>query len=116
MPTASRVIRGGLTSLRSVVSTVVRQVPGLRAVARLVPRVSTPRRLVWLARALEFDHHVEGPMKSVHDFTVKTIEGQEKSLGDYAGKALLIVNVASRCGLTQQYAGLEELHEKYADR
>jgi glutathione peroxidase len=54
--------------------------------------------------------------KSVHDFNVKTIRGQDKSLADYKGKVLLIVNVASECGYTPQYAGLEKLHEEYKDK
>jgi glutathione peroxidase len=54
--------------------------------------------------------------KSVHDFTVKTIKGSDKSLADYAGKVLLVVNVASECGLTPQYEGLEKLHEEYAKK
>ena len=54
--------------------------------------------------------------KSVHDFSVKTITGTNKSLADYKGKALLVVNVASACGLTPQYAGLEKLHETYGAR
>ena len=53
---------------------------------------------------------------SVHDFTVKTIKGADKSLADYAGKVLLVVNVASECGLTPQYEGLEKLHEEYAKK
>jgi len=54
--------------------------------------------------------------KTIYDFTEKTITGEKKSLADYKGKALLIVNVASRCGNTPQYAGLEKLHEEYAAR
>jgi len=57
-----------------------------------------------------------GNATSVHDFTVKTIKGGEKSLADYKGKVLLVVNVASECGLTPQYAGLETLHEEYAKK
>jgi glutathione peroxidase len=53
---------------------------------------------------------------SLYDFSVKTIDGAPKSLGDYRGKALLIVNVASQCGLTPQYKGLEHLQEAYARR
>lgn len=45
---------------------------------------------------------------------LKTISGDDASLGNYAGKVLLIVNVASKCGLTPQYDGLEKLHERYA--
>jgi len=55
-------------------------------------------------------------MEKVHDFTAATIDGNEKSLADFAGKTLLIVNVASQCGLTPQYKGLEELHRKYKGR
>eukprot|EP00835_Amoeboradix_gromovi_P003130 NODE_196_length_15381_cov_0.267243.p7 type:complete len:171 gc:universal NODE_196_length_15381_cov_0.267243:2399-2911(+) len=52
-------------------------------------------------------------IKSVHDFTVKGIEGKPQSLSSYKGKALLIVNVASNCGYTKQYTGLQEIQEKY---
>lgn len=52
---------------------------------------------------------------SVHDFTLTTIDGSERSLKDFAGKVLLIVNTASACGLTPQYAGLEKLHETHTD-
>ncbi len=54
--------------------------------------------------------------KTVHSFTMKTIDGDVKPLSDYKGKTLLIVNVASKCGFTPQYAGLEELYKKYKDR
>jgi len=55
-------------------------------------------------------------MSSVHDFTVKTIKGDSKKLADYKGKVLLIVNVASECGYTPQYDGLEKLYEQYKDK
>jgi glutathione peroxidase len=55
-------------------------------------------------------------MTTVHDFTVRTIAGTEQSLGDHRGKVLLIVNVASRCGLTPQYTALEALQRKHAAR
>jgi len=54
--------------------------------------------------------------KSIHDFTVKTIDGKEKSLADYKGRVLLVVNVASECGYTPQYEGLEKLHELYGSK
>ena len=53
---------------------------------------------------------------SIHDIPLRTLAGKDGSLGDYAGRALLVVNVASKCGLTPQYTGLEELHRTYAER
>jgi glutathione peroxidase len=53
---------------------------------------------------------------SLYDIPLTTLDGQPGSLSDLAGKALLVVNVASKCGLTPQYASLERLHERYADR
>jgi glutathione peroxidase len=53
---------------------------------------------------------------TVHDFTAKTIDGADVSLSDYHGKVLLIVNVASRCGFTPQYEGLQKIYGQYRDR
>lgn len=50
------------------------------------------------------------------DAPIHTLEGEPSSLATYRGKALLLVNVASKCGLTPQYAGLEHLHEEYGAR
>jgi glutathione peroxidase len=55
-------------------------------------------------------------MPNVHDFSAKTIDGQDKKLAEYEGHPLLIVNVASKCGLTPQYEGLEKLQKEYGER
>jgi glutathione peroxidase len=56
------------------------------------------------------------PEDTVLDHTLKRIDGTPQDLADYRGRVLLLVNVASRCGLTPQYEGLEALHEKYRER
>jgi glutathione peroxidase len=54
--------------------------------------------------------------KSIYDFTMKSIDGGPVSLNSYKGKVVMVVNVASKCGFTPQYAGLEKLYETYKDR
>lgn len=58
----------------------------------------------------------ETTMQSIYDFNVKTIEGEETTLAPYRGKVMLIVNVASKCGYTPQYDGLQALYEKYQEK
>ncbi|RDE05404.1 glutathione peroxidase [Sphingomonas aracearum] len=55
-------------------------------------------------------------MTAITDFTVRAADGTPADLGAYAGKVLLLVNTASKCGFTPQYAGLEELHRAYEQR
>lgn len=55
-------------------------------------------------------------MSSLHDFSALALEGIEQPLADYRGKLVLVVNVASQCGFTPQYAGLEDLWREYRER
>ncbi|MDD5260547.1 MAG: glutathione peroxidase [Methylacidiphilales bacterium] len=54
--------------------------------------------------------------QSLYDLQVKTLEGETKNLADYKGKVALVVNVASKCGFTKQYTGLEKLYNDYKDK
>ncbi len=55
-------------------------------------------------------------MTTAYDFSAKTLDGQDQPLADYKGKAMLVVNTASKCGFTPQYTGLEKLWETYKDQ
>jgi len=55
-------------------------------------------------------------MTNAYDFTAETLEGQPAPLAEHKGEVMLIVNTASKCGFTPQYAGLEALYRKYKDR
>ena len=55
-------------------------------------------------------------MTKIYDFQAELLEGEQKNLADYQGKVLLIVNTASKCGFTPQFAGLEKLYDKYKDQ
>jgi len=58
----------------------------------------------------------EEPVSPIYSIQVQSIDGADVSLADYAGRVLLVVNVASRCGFTPQYAGLQQLYDIYKDR
>ena len=55
-------------------------------------------------------------MTNIYQFEAELLEGENKSFSDYEGKVLLIVNTASKCGFTPQFAGLEKVYEKYKDQ
>jgi glutathione peroxidase len=75
------------------------------------------KKLMILLMAMGFSLHAKDEsMKNIYDFKVKTILGEETTLESYKNKVLLIVNVASKCGYTSQYEGLEALYRKYKDR
>jgi len=56
------------------------------------------------------------PMENIYDIKINSLDGKEIKLADFKGKKILFVNVASECGFTPQYKGLQELHEKYKDQ
>ncbi len=60
--------------------------------------------------------YASGPATSIHGFSVNAIDGKLKHLADYDVKVVLIVNVASKCGFTPQYQGLEAMYRRYKDR
>jgi glutathione peroxidase len=94
---------------RNLILTVVTM--GLAAAA-VVPVAGAARKLT-AAPAKNGDK----PMShGIYDFRVATIDGEQKSLADYRGRTLLIVNTASRCGFTPQYTSLEALYQRYKDR
>jgi glutathione peroxidase len=94
---------------RSLILTVVTM--GL-AGAALVPVAGAARK----PAAAPATNGGKSMSRSIYDFRVTAIDGDQKSLADYRGRTLLIVNTASRCGFTRQYASLEALYQRYKDR
>jgi glutathione peroxidase len=71
----------------------------------------------FLASKLSGSKNEHGPTAgSIYEFKIKSLEGKEIDFAQYKGKKLLIVNTASKCGKTPQYAGLEKLHEQFGDK
>jgi glutathione peroxidase len=71
----------------------------------------------FLASKLSGNKKEQGPIAgSIYEFKIKSLEGKEIDFSKYRGKKLLIVNTASKCGKTPQYAGLEKLHEQFGDK
>jgi len=74
------------------------------------------RKLILSLTVLLLSGTMAANAASIYDFTMNSIDGRPVSLKSYKGKVVLLVNVASKCGFTPQYAGLEALYEKYKDR
>ena len=81
-----------------------------------MPIHSSPMKTLALLAVLFLFQIVAARAESIHDIKVKDIDGKDATLGDYKGKVLLIVNVASKCGYTPQYKALEATYEKYNDK
>lgn len=73
-------------------------------------------RVFLLSTILFSSLFAQGKNMNIYDFNVKTIDGKEVSMSKYKNKVLLIVNVASKCGFTSQYEGLEKLYDTYKDK
>lgn len=79
----------------------------------MTKRFSIPLGIALTAALAAFTAFAGQEPQTVHSFTMKTIDGADRSLASYKGKVVLVVNTASECGYTPQYAGLEQLYQKY---
>ncbi len=80
---------------------------------RRIAANAAPMKTFALLIALAFMQTIAASADSIHPIKVNDINGKELSLGAYKGQVLLVVNVASKCGLTRQYSALESTHQKY---
>ena len=74
------------------------------------------RKLIFILMLCAACASLSAEPKSIYDFNLRSIDGDHVSLKSYQGKVVLLVNVASKCGFTPQYAALESVYEKYKDR
>lgn len=83
----------------------------------ILPILITMGLAAFLTNKLDGNKKPSGTVaKSIYEFKIKSLEGKEIDFSQYRGKRLLIVNTASKCGKTPQYAGLEKLHEQFGDK
>src|SRR4029077_12271323 len=80
------------------------------------PRILRPMKTIALISAVTLMQTMALRAESLYKIPVKDIDGKDTSLNAYKGKVLLVVNVASKCGLTPQYKALEAAHEKYKEK
>ena len=88
----------------------------LNVVPRSISRVVTAFAVASIFASFCGNTYAQENMKKIHDIKMKKLGGEEVELSHYKGKVMLVVNVASKCGLTPQYKQLQSLHEKYKDQ